>query len=101
MARHANRTPACPAACVQGMKASSRLIGWLSGTGLCFLLLGLVALALPLDEGPELWKINTQHSITLFDVLSTGLLGIGCALIFLSASLWRRCYGRHGSNPTN
>ncbi len=73
---------------------SARLIPWLSALGLTLTLLGLVTLALPFEsEGPSLWVLDAQHSITLLDLLSTGLMGVGVFLILLSAYLWQKCYG--------
>jgi|YNPBryantNP2012_1023418.scaffolds.fasta_scaffold138252_1 hypothetical protein len=82
------------------MSGLQRAIFWLSGLGLSLLLLGLITLALPIEEeGPELVRLNAQHSITLLDLLSTGLTGVGSALIFLSATLWTRYYGSAPSDP--
>ncbi len=82
------------------MSGIQRAIRWLSGLGLSLLMLGLITLALPIEqEGPELVRLNGQHSITLLDLLSTGLMGTGSALIFLSASLWTRYYGSTSSAP--
>lgn len=77
------------------MSTVPRTIVWLSALGVLLILLGMVTLTLPFEsEGPRLWELDAQHSITLLDLLSTGLMGVGVGLILVSAYLWNQHYGR-------
>lgn len=77
------------------MRLASQTIFWLSTLGVMLILLGMVTLTLPFEsEGPRLWELDAQHSITLLDLLSTGLMGVGVGLILVSAYLWNQRYGR-------
>ncbi len=67
------------------------LVVVVSAIGLMFLLLGLLALALPIStEGTLLWELSSQRAVHLMDVIGLLLLGLGLALTWLSSRIWNR-----------
>ncbi len=94
MAEHGDGKPAGAAPARGLMSVPRRTIAWLSALGLALMILGMVALTLPVEsEGPILWTLTPQHSITLLDLLSTGLIVSGIGLVLISAYLWQKSYG--------
>jgi cytochrome c biogenesis protein CcdA len=63
----------------------------ISGAGVAFILLGLLALALPpAQEGIRLWQLDHQHAVYQMDVAGSFALGLGMALTWLGGKLWNR-----------
>ncbi len=63
----------------------------LSGAGTLFILLGLVALALPAaQEGEMLWEITPDHSVRHMDVLGVFMAVLGVTLTWIGGLLWRQ-----------
>jgi hypothetical protein len=61
----------------------------LSGAGVTFILLGLLALALPTAyEGAQLWQLDSGHAIYLMDLAGAFALGMGVVLTWLGGKLW-------------
>lgn len=62
----------------------------LSGAGVIFILLGLMALALPETyEGIYILHLDSQHSFRLMDVVGVFVLGMGVILNWLGGALWK------------
>ena len=62
-----------------------------SAAGIAFILLGLLAVALPTSsEGMLLWQLNPRRAIYLMDVAGSFALGLGLALTWVSGRLWNR-----------
>ncbi len=62
----------------------------LSGAGVIFILLGLMALALPdTYEGFYVLQLDSQHSFHLMDVVGVFALGMGVILNWLGGALWK------------
>lgn len=77
------------------MNNISGTVKWLSALGLVLMLLGMITLTVPFEnEGTSLWNLTPQHSITLLDLLSTALMGIGIGLVLLAAYVWDKTYGK-------
>ncbi|MBN1261261.1 MAG: hypothetical protein JXB35_11350 [Anaerolineae bacterium] len=63
----------------------------LSGAGIFFIVLGLIALALPsTQEGELVWLMGPQHALRLMDLAGALAAGFGVVLTWLSGQLWRR-----------
>jgi cytochrome c biogenesis protein CcdA len=63
----------------------------ISSAGVIFILLGLLALAMPpAQEGVQLWQLDHQHAVYQMDVAGSFVLGLGIALTWLSGKLWNR-----------
>ena len=62
----------------------------LSGAGVLFILLGLMALALPdTYEGAYVWQLNSEHTFYLMDVVGVFVLALGVILNWLGGALWK------------
>jgi cytochrome c biogenesis protein CcdA len=62
-----------------------------SAAGIAFILLGLLAVALPTSsEGILLWQLNPRRAIYLMDAAGSFALGLGLALTWVSGKLWNR-----------
>ncbi len=60
-----------------------------SAAGVLFILLGLVALALPTSqEGAQVWQLDPQHAVTLMDVAGAFALGLGIMLTWVGSRVW-------------
>ncbi|MCJ7548274.1 MAG: hypothetical protein MUQ30_01155 [Anaerolineae bacterium] len=67
------------------------LVVALSAAGVIFILLGLLALALPTSqEGIHVWQLDSQHAIYLMDVAGSFAIGLGVVLTWLGGKLWNR-----------
>ncbi len=67
------------------------LVVALSAAGVVFILLGLLALALPTSqEGMHVWQLDSQHAIYLMDVAGSFAVGLGFVLTWLGGKLWNR-----------
>ncbi|MGC9468300.1 MAG: hypothetical protein ACP5HS_06905 [Anaerolineae bacterium] len=67
------------------------LVVAVSSAGVLFILLGLLALALPpSQEGVELWQLGPLHAIYLMDAAGAFALGLGVALTWVGGKLWNR-----------
>lgn len=65
------------------------LVMALSATGVFFIVLGLLALALPTaQEGVQLWQLDQEHAVYTMDVAGTFVLGLGLVLTWLGGRLW-------------
>lgn len=63
----------------------------LNGAGVLFILLGLLALALPAaQEGAQLWQISHQHALYLMDVAGGFAVGMGLMLTWLGGQFWKQ-----------
>jgi cytochrome c biogenesis protein CcdA len=63
----------------------------ISIAGILFMLLGLMALALPTSqEGVKLWELDSRHAVYLMDIAGSFALGLGLALTWLGSRLWNR-----------
>ncbi len=63
----------------------------LSVAGIGFMLLGLIAFALPAAyEGELLLLLNPSHSLHIMDVAGGFALGLGIVLTWLGGMLWQR-----------
>lgn len=93
MVEHIVRRPA-------GTTALSRLTHYtgkdwsvlaISGAGSFFILLGLIALALPSAyEGILIYRLGPDHALRLMDVAGMFGTGIGVILSWLGGMLWQR-----------
>jgi hypothetical protein len=62
----------------------------LSGVGVLFILLGLMALALPdTYEGIYVWQLNSEYTFRLMDVVGVFVLALGVLLNWLGGVLWK------------
>jgi hypothetical protein len=62
-----------------------------SAAGVFFILLGLLALALPTPfEGPQLREFDSQHAIYLMDAAGIFVLVLGLVLTWLGSRIWHR-----------
>lgn len=62
----------------------------LSGAGVLFILLGLMALALPPTyEGFYILELDSEHSFYLMDVIGVFALALGVILNWLGGTLWK------------
>lgn len=67
------------------------LVVALSAAGVIFILLGLLALALPTSqEGMHVWQLDSRHAIYLMDVAGSFAIGLGLVLTWLGGKLWNR-----------
>jgi hypothetical protein len=67
------------------------LVVALSAAGVIFILLGLLALALPTSqEGIHVLQLDSQHAIYLMDVAGSFAIGLGLVLTWLGGKLWNR-----------
>lgn len=67
------------------------LVVALSAAGIIFILLGLLALALPTSqEGMHVWQLDSRHAIYLMDVAGSFAIGLGLVLTWLGGKLWNR-----------
>jgi len=67
------------------------LVVALSAAGVIFILLGLLALALPTSqEGMHVWQLDSRHAIYLMDVAGSFAIGLGLVLTWLGGRLWNR-----------
>jgi drug/metabolite transporter (DMT)-like permease len=63
----------------------------ISSAGVIFILLGLMALALPpAQEGMQLWQMDNQHAVYQMDVAGGFALSLGMALTWLGGKIWNR-----------
>ncbi|MDX9954013.1 MAG: hypothetical protein RBT75_07955 [Anaerolineae bacterium] len=63
----------------------------LSAAGVCFIILGLVAFALPATyEGELLVLLTPNHSLRVMDVAGAFAVGLGIVLTWLGGRLWQR-----------
>lgn len=63
----------------------------LSAAGVLFILLGLVALALPTpQEGAHIWQLDSAHSFYLMDVAGIFTISLGVILTWLGGKFWSR-----------
>lgn len=63
----------------------------LSAAGIGFILLGLVAFALPADyEGELLMMLTPNHSLHVMDVAGAFAVGLGIVLTWLGGMVWQR-----------
>ena len=63
----------------------------LSVAGIFFILLGLVALALPDgQEGMIVWQLNPEHALCLMDSAGVFATTLGVSLTWLGGMFWRR-----------
>ena len=63
----------------------------LSAAGVCFIILGLVALALPTSyEGELLVYLTPNHSLSVMDVAGGFAVSLGIVLTWLGGMLWQR-----------
>ena len=91
MEHYAGRGFAGPAA---GRKLRApTLYNWpviaLSGAGVAFILLGLLALALPAaQEGARIWQLDSGHTVYLMDLAGAFALSMGVVLTWLGGKLW-------------
>ena len=61
----------------------------LSAAGVLFIVLGLLALALPTpQEGMYVGQLDSDHSFYLMDVAGMFTLGLGVILSWLSGKFW-------------
>jgi len=93
MVEHINRRPAGAAAFPRLTRYTGK--DWyvlaLSGAGSFFILLGLIALALPSAyEGLLIYRLGPGHAIRLMDVAGMFSTGIGVMASWLSGMLWQR-----------
>ncbi len=66
------------------------LVMALSAAGVIFILLGLMALALPTTyEGFYIWQMDSEHTFRLMDAVGAFALGLGVILNWLGATLWK------------
>ena len=69
----------------------SLLVIAMSAAGILFILMGLASLALPESkEGPQIWQLDTQHTVNLMDVVGVFAMGLGLALTWLGGKYWNR-----------
>ncbi len=62
----------------------------LSGAGVLFILLGLMALALPdTYEGIYVWQLNSEHTFYLMDIVGVLVLLLGVILNWLGGAFWK------------
>ncbi|MEJ5312231.1 MAG: hypothetical protein WHX52_20905 [Anaerolineae bacterium] len=62
----------------------------LSGAGVLFILLGLMALALPdTYEGAFVWQLDSGHTLYLMDIVGVLALILGVILNWLGGALWK------------
>jgi hypothetical protein len=62
-----------------------------NAAGVLFIVLGLLALALPTAyEGPQLWELDPQHTISLMDAAGSFVLALGLMLTWLGSRIWHR-----------
>lgn len=62
----------------------------LSAAGVAFILLGLMALALPATyEGFFIWQLDSEHTFHLMDAVGAFALGLGVILNWLGGALWK------------
>ena len=63
----------------------------LSGAGIIFMLLGLVALALPTaQEGIRIVQIDREHALYLLDIAGGFVILFGLLLTWLGGKFWSR-----------
>lgn len=66
------------------------LVMALSAAGVIFILLGLMALALPTTyEGFDVWQMDSGHALHLMDAIGAFALGLGVVLNWLGGTLWK------------
>lgn len=66
------------------------LVMMLSGAGVFFILMGLVALAVPTTyEGIYIWQLDSDHTFHLMDAVGAFALAIGVVLTWLGGVLWK------------
>ncbi len=71
-------------------KSNSVVIA-LSAAGVLFILLGLIALALPTpQEGMLVLQLDGDHTLYSMDVAGTFAIGLGMILTWLSGKCWTR-----------
>ncbi len=62
-----------------------------NAAGVLFILLGLLALALPTaQEGVQLWELDSQHAIYMMDAAGSFVLALGLILTWLGSRIWQR-----------
>lgn len=67
------------------------LVVALSAAGVIFIVLGLLALALPTSqEGMHVWQLDSRHAIYVMDVAGSFAIGLGVVLTWLGGKLWNR-----------
>lgn len=63
----------------------------LSVAGILFILLGLIAFALPApQEGELLLRLDSNHSVNLMDAAGLFAVGLGIVLAWLGGMLWQK-----------
>jgi hypothetical protein len=66
------------------------LVIMLSGAGVLFILMGLMALAVPTTyEGMYIWQLDSDHTFRLMDAVGAFALAIGVVLTWLGGVLWK------------
>lgn len=80
-----------PSATVMPAPRQNGLVVALSAAGILFIILGLLALALPTSqEGMHVWQLDPQHAVYLMDVAGSFAIGLGLILTWLGGKLWNR-----------
>lgn len=70
---------------------SNGLVIALSAAGVLFILLGLVALALPdPQEGIRILQLDSAHTLNSMDIAGMFAIGLGVVLTWLSGKFWMR-----------
>ncbi|MDF1514550.1 MAG: hypothetical protein P1S60_12145 [Anaerolineae bacterium] len=63
----------------------------LSGAGVGFILLGLLALSLPTaQEGMRIVQLDSEHTLYLLDIAGGFVILFGLLLTWLGGQFWRR-----------
>jgi hypothetical protein len=63
----------------------------LSGAGVIFILLGLLALSLPTaQEGIRIVQLDSEHALYLLDIAGGSVILLGLLLTWLGGQLWSR-----------
>ncbi len=93
MDEHGNRESAGPAARRRLNPRTAR--DWpiiaLSAAGVCFIVLGLLAFALPSSlEGELVLVLGPNHALRLMDLVGVFFAAIGVTLTWLGGMLWQR-----------
>lgn len=67
------------------------LVVALSAAGVVFILLGMMALAIPApQEGIHIYQLGNHHAFYLMDIAGIFTLGLGVILTWLGGQLWTR-----------
>ena len=93
MADHGGRSAAgsAPRGGVRARLQGDWTLVGLSTAGVCFIILGLIAFALPAAyEGELLLLLTPQHAPHVMDVAGSFAVGLGVVLTWLAGRLWQR-----------